>query len=142
LEVVYGSEDARLPTLRTVSSNMLGRSVEMGEHSSVEDARATMELFYCIVRGASRIATIVARLSVRMRPLLKSRLVEDGTGSRAMVMFTDEPMSTACDLSGGAFASSHFVALADRPSLARACLRRARYESAGGGQPCQRRCEI
>jgi hypothetical protein len=36
------SESGRLPGLRNLSFDVLGCSVEMGEHSSVEDERATM----------------------------------------------------------------------------------------------------
>lgn len=33
------------PALRDLASSVLGRSIQQGEHSSVEDARATMELY-------------------------------------------------------------------------------------------------
>jgi len=42
---LYGSELGRLPGLGALSFSVLGRSIQVEEHSSVEDARATMELF-------------------------------------------------------------------------------------------------
>lgn len=93
------------------------------------------------MRGAKRVATVLARISIRMRPLLKSRLVADGAGSRVIVMCTDEPMSVDCDGSSVELGSSHFVALADRPSLSKGKGISSSYsfEIAGCGQPYQRR---
>jgi len=42
---LYGSSLGQLPGLRSLSASVLGRSIQVTEHSSVEDARATMELF-------------------------------------------------------------------------------------------------
>ena len=42
---LYGASLGRSPGLGALSSEVLGRSIQVGEHSSVEDARATMELF-------------------------------------------------------------------------------------------------
>lgn len=41
----YGVGIGQLPGLKTLSTSVLGCSIQVGEHSSVEDARATMELF-------------------------------------------------------------------------------------------------
>jgi hypothetical protein len=42
---LYGSEDGLLPGLRSLSESVLVRRIQVREHSNVEDARATIELF-------------------------------------------------------------------------------------------------
>ncbi|GAB7333240.1 hypothetical protein MBLNU13_g04890t2 [Cladosporium sp. NU13] len=42
---MYGASLGRLPGLSALSSSVLGRSIQVEEHLSVEDASATMELF-------------------------------------------------------------------------------------------------
>ena len=41
----FGAGYQRKPRLATLASAVLGRNIQVGEHSSVEDAQATMDLF-------------------------------------------------------------------------------------------------